>query len=76
MSIAAFGNASRVPEGAQPYKIKRSVDPRNINFWQRAKTNPHHAKIAYAVLEIFAALPQENQTKALQDLSVYWEFYE
>tara|TARA_B110000240_G_C13404106_1_gene412291 strand:- start:608 stop:796 length:189 start_codon:yes stop_codon:yes gene_type:complete len=60
-------------------------DPRAANFWQRAKTNPHHGKLAYSVLEIFSALEQNKQDKqnkqnkqnnALKDLSTYWEFYE
>jgi hypothetical protein len=54
-------------------------DPRAANFWQRAKKNPHHGKLAYSVLEIFSALEQNKQDKqnnALKDLSTYWEFYE
>jgi hypothetical protein len=69
-------DASGLPEGAKPYKAKQLLDPRDSHFWQRDKTNPHHAKLAFAVLEIFAALPQENQIKALHDLSAYWELYE
>ena len=69
-------DASQVPEGAEPYKVKQQFDPRKVDFWQRAKKNPHHGKLAYAVLEIFSALPQKNQAEALQDLSCYWDFYE
>jgi hypothetical protein len=69
-------DASAVPEGAEPYKVKQQLDPRKAIFWQRAKQNPHHGKLAYAVLEIFSALPQQSQPKALKDLSCYWEFYE
>jgi hypothetical protein len=68
--------ASAVPNGAEPYKVKHKLDPRAANFWQRAKTNPHHGKLAYGVLEIFAALGQCNEEKTLEDLSSYWEFYE
>lgn len=68
--------ASAVPEGVEPYKVRQQFDPSKAAFWQRAKTNPHHGKLAYAVLEIFSALGQQNQPKALKDLSCYWEFYE
>jgi hypothetical protein len=69
-------NASAVPHGAQPYKIEQKFDPRHASFWQRAKTNPHHGKLAYAVLEIFAASGQASEENVLKDLSAYWEFYE
>ncbi|MFT6776337.1 MAG: hypothetical protein ACJAV1_000248 [Paraglaciecola sp.] len=62
--------------GAEPYISKSMFDPRAANFWQRAKTNPHHGKLAYLVLEIFYALEQDKQENALKDLSTYWEFYE
>jgi hypothetical protein len=68
--------ASSVPHDAEPYKIKEQLDPRQAGFWQRAKANPHQGKLAYAVLEIFSALPQANEADALKDLSAYWEFYE
>jgi hypothetical protein len=69
-------DASKVPEGGEPYQVKSQLDPRQIEFWQRAKKNPHHGKLAYSTLEIFAALPQSSQAKTLSDLSSYWEFYE
>jgi hypothetical protein len=50
-------------------------DPRAASFWQRAKTDPHHGKLAYAVLEIFSALGQNNQENVLEELSTYWQFY-
>jgi hypothetical protein len=68
--------ASAVPVGAEPYISKSMFDPRAANFWQRAKTNPHHGKLAYSVLEIFSALGQNKQENALEYLSTYWEFYE
>ncbi|MBR9909662.1 MAG: hypothetical protein GYB33_04815 [Gammaproteobacteria bacterium] len=69
-------DAGALPEGAEPYNVKQQLDPRKAMFWQRARHNPHHGKLAYAVLEIFSALPQENQSETLKNLSCYWEFYE
>ncbi|MDX2370820.1 MAG: hypothetical protein QNK36_20860 [Colwellia sp.] len=69
-------DASAVPQGAEPYKVKQPLDPRQAGFWQRAKNNPHHGKLAYSVLELFNALPQKNQANTLKELSSYWEFYE
>ena len=68
--------ASAVPRGATAYQVRNAADPRRASFWQRAKKNPHHGKLAYAVLEIFSSLPQTSQEKTLNDLSAYWEFYE
>ncbi|NNC38075.1 MAG: hypothetical protein HKO02_11495 [Hyphomonadaceae bacterium] len=69
-------DASAVPKGAQPYTVKQQLDPRQAGFWRRSKSNSHHGKLAYSVLEIFAALPQANQAESLKDLSSYWEFYD
>jgi hypothetical protein len=69
-------DASGIPDGAEPYQAKQVLNPRQASFWRRAKTNPHQGKLAYAVLEIFSALPNVSKEKILKDLSTYWEFYE
>ena len=69
-------DASQVPEGVQAYQVRRVLDPRTKAFWQREVTNPHHAKLAYAVMAILSAHPKENIAKAFADLSAYWEFYD
>ena len=69
-------DASAVPDGAKPYQAKQTFDPRKASFWQRAKTNPHQGKLAYAVLEVFSSLGQTNEEQTLKDLSAYWEHYE
>jgi len=68
--------ASRVPEGGGPYQVMRPLNPEQVEFWKRGKTNPHHGKLAYSTLEIFSALPHSNEAKTLKELSSYWEFYE
>ncbi len=69
-------NESKSPTDVQPIKAEAKLDPRKTSFWLRAKSNPHHGKLAYAVLDIFTASPKCQQQLALNDLSTYWSVYD
>ena len=68
--------SSADPLDVAPFEVTEKFDPREQAFWRRGVKNPHHGKLAYAVLSIFAAAKGTSETKALSDLSAYWEMYD
>ena len=63
---------SRIPEGLAPFKAPYPLNPWQLAFWERDKTDAHQVKLAYSVMSLLASAEPAEREAILAPISTYW----